>query len=100
MIARPATYTVVSYVIEVRSTLYPQWVTWAGTGEAGPPDDEAAIRLFLDTLRTRHDPARMQFRLVHRTAFIVDHVMAEERGDGSLAGIEEYQGKHDQRREQ
>jgi hypothetical protein len=89
MIGQPVIYTVVNRVIEVRSTLYPQWVTWAGTGLVELADDEAALRMFLDQLRTRHDPARMQFRLVHRTAFIVDQVMAEERPDGSLLGIEE-----------
>jgi hypothetical protein len=90
MIGRPAIYTIVSRVIEVRSKRYPQWVAWAGTGLDELPDDKAAIAMFLDQLRTRHNPANMQFRLVYRTEFVVDQVMAEERPDGSLLGIEEY----------
>jgi hypothetical protein len=72
-------------VIEVRSGQYPAWVTWSGHYPEAIRDDEGAIKAFLDNLRTRHDPARLQFRLVRRAAVIIDGVLAEQSEDGTLS---------------
>ena len=60
------------------------WGTWAGTGSIADDDEGSARKEFLLAWKTRHDPVRMQFRLVHRTALIVDEVVIEEREDSSL----------------
>jgi hypothetical protein len=75
-------YTVTDMVIQFRVRGGP-WGTWSGI--AGLGDDEPGGQTaFLQILRTRHDPAKMQFRLVRRTAVIVDEVLAVEREDGTL----------------
>ena len=75
-------YTVTDMVIQFRVRGGP-WGTWAGTGGLGD-DEQEGQTAFLQTLRTRHDPAKMQFRLVRRTAVVVDEVLAVEREDGVL----------------
>jgi len=60
------------------------WGTWAGTGSIADDDEGSAQQEFLLAWKIRHDPARMQFRLVHRTALIVDEVVIEEREDSTL----------------
>jgi len=77
-------YTVVNYVVEFRVAGGP-WGTWAGTGSIADDDEGSARKEFLLAWKTRHDPVRMQFRLVHRTALIVDEVVIEEREDSTLA---------------
>jgi hypothetical protein len=67
---------VVNMVVEARRT-GGEWFTWAGADPARIPEDEA-LAVFTQTLGTRHDPARMQFRLVRRTAVITDQILAEE----------------------
>ena len=76
-------YTVISHVVEFRVAGGP-WATWAGTGSIADEDEGWAQEEFLLAWKTRHDPARMQFRLVRRTAIIVDEAVIEERTDGTL----------------
>jgi hypothetical protein len=76
-------YTVVSYVVEFRVAGGP-WGTWAETGSIADDDEGSAREEFLLAWKTRHDPARMQFRLLRRTALIVDEVVIEEREDSPL----------------
>jgi hypothetical protein len=79
-------YTVVNYVVEFRVAGGP-WGTWAGTGNIADDDGGSAQEEFLLAWKTRHDPARMQFRLVRRTAVITDEVIAEEQPDHTLTGL-------------
>ena len=76
-------YTVVSYVVEFRVAGGP-WGTWGETGSIADDDEGSAREEFLLAWKTRHDPARMQFRLLRRTALIVDEVVIEEREDSPL----------------
>ena len=76
-------YTVVNYVVEFRVAGGP-WGTWAGTGNIADDDGRSAREEFLLAWKTRHDPARMRFRLVRRTSVITDEVMAEELPGGSI----------------
>jgi len=76
-------YLITNYVIEVRKTGL-DWITWGAVDPGRIPDEEAARKAFVVSLATRHDPAKMQFRLVRRTAVIVDEVLAVEREDGTL----------------
>jgi len=76
-------YTVVNYVVEFRVAGGP-WGTWAETGSIADDDEGSARDEFRLAWKTRHDPARMQFRLVRRTAIIVDEAVIEERTDGTL----------------
>jgi hypothetical protein len=79
--------TVVNYVVEFRVAGGP-WGTWAETGSIAGDDEGSAQEEFLLAWKTRHDPARMQFRLVRRTARIVDEVVIEEREDSTLDVID------------
>lgn len=82
----PLSYTVTNMVVEARRT-GGQWLTWAGVDPANLPGEDEGIEAILLTLRTRHNPARMQFRLVRRTAVITDEILAEEHSDGLVTHL-------------
>jgi len=70
-------YLITNFVIEVRKTGL-DWITWGAVDPGRIPDEETARKAFVTALATRHDPAKLQFRLVRRTAMITDEVLDEE----------------------
>ena len=74
-------------VVEVRRT-GGEWFTWAGADLMGIPED-AVLETFTQVLKARHDSARMQFRLVSRTAVITGEILAEEHPDGLVTTYHE-----------